>query len=153
MDDGAWFLGSVERSTVREMVGGNKRRIAGRIWDKMDTLKMHDPVRAAKAAWMWWEGTLLVQGFAGIEVFRGEPDSRVEDFLRHRHYQWANDLDATLRRFVVEEDHERRGDDEQVAAEIVHSTLIDDHRLRDAHRHAFRQPKSFTMPQHTGATA
>ncbi len=153
MDEGAWFLGSIERTTIRERAGGHKRRIAARIWHKMDVLKLHDPKRAATAAWMWWEGTLLLQGFAGIEVFRGEPDSRVENFLRQRHYQWANDLDATLRRFAAEDDHERRGDADEIAAEVAHSTLIDDHRLRDAHRHAFRKPVSFTMPQPAGVSA
>lgn len=143
IDDGAWYLGSVERTVLREMAGARKRLVAGRVWRKMDALKTVDPASAAKAAWMWWEGTLLMQGFAGIDVFTGEPDSRVEEFLRRRHYGWARDLDDTLRRMLAEDEQEERGEDAQDEA-AKNSSMLDDRKLREAHRWAFRKPFTIT---------
>lgn len=143
MDEGAWYLGTVERTTLRSTAGGRKRAVAARMWGKLETMRTQDPKLAARATWMWWEGTLLLEGFAGIEVFRGDPDSRVEEFLRRRHYNWARDLDDTNRRFLAEDDQDARGEDaKDVAAK--YSTLLDDHKLREAHRHAFKAPVSFT---------
>lgn len=152
MDEGAWYLGTVERTTIREAAGGRKRAIAARMWNKLDAMKLEDPRMAARATWMWWEGTLLLEGFAGIEVFRGEPDSRVEEFLRRRHYSWQRDLDATYRRFLAEDDQDRRGEDPaDVAAR--YSSLLDDHKLREAHRYAFKRPVSITRRHTTEAVA
>lgn len=145
MGEGAWFLGSVERSTIREAVGASKRALAAKQWRRMDLLKQWDVRKAATASWMWWEGTLLLQGFAGIEVFRGEPDSRIEEFLRRRDYAWRADLDAAQRRFLAEDDQDGRDEDPtDVAAR--YSSLLDDRKLREAHRWAFRRPISIVKP-------
>lgn len=143
MDDGAWALGSVERTALRYRFGGLKVQRAGRIWHRIDALRLQDPKLAATATWMWWEGKLLMQGFALIDVFRGEPDSRVEEFLRRRFYQWSNDVDARLREILAEDDQDSRDETWQDRA-AKYSALLDEHKLRDAHRHAFKKPVSFT---------
>ena len=140
IDDGAWYLGSVERTEIRERVGGLKRARAARLWKRMATWALVDAASAARATWLWWEGTLLLQGFAGIEVFRGEPDSRVEEFVRRRHYQWSRNLDAALRRHMAEDDQDARPEDKAA----TFSPLFSEQKLREAHRWAFRHPKSFT---------
>jgi hypothetical protein len=143
IDEGAWYLGSVEPTAIRLRMGGLKRARAARMWHAIHSGARPDPVRVARARWMWWEGTLLMEGFAGIEVFRGDPDSRVEEFLRRRHYGWANDLDATFRRFLAEEDQEGREDDPK--DELVRaSSMFEDHKLREAYKYAFTPPVSFT---------
>ena len=144
MDDGAWYLGSVERASLRSGVGGLKRERAGRMWKKLEQMRQMDPAVAAKATWMWWEGALLMQGFAGIEVFRGEPDSRVEEFLRRRHYNWQKDIDATIRKHMAEDDQDSRAPETPEERASRYSSLLNEHKLREAHRWAFRQPKSFT---------
>ena len=143
MDDGAWYLGSVERTSLRYYVGGLKRQKAAKMWRKLELLRKEDHAMAAKATWMWWEGGLLMEGFAGIEIFRGEPDSRVEEFLRRRHYNWERDLNATIRKHMAEDDQEAREETEEDKAE-KYSSLLNEHKLREAHRWAFRSPVSFT---------
>ena len=97
---------------------------------------------------MWWEGTLLLQGFAGIEVFTGDPDSRVEEFLRQRDYGWARDLDATYRRWLAEDDQDARtGTEHPDDMAARYSSLLDDRKLRDAHRHVWRTPVSIIKPE------
>lgn len=148
MGEGSWYLGSVEPSTVRERAGWAKRRRAANIWRRFEQVKTSDPRRAAQAVWMWWEGTLLLQGFAGIEVFTGDPDSRVEEFLRQRDYGWARDLDATYRRWLAEDDQDARtGTEHPDDMAARYSSLLDDRKLRDAHRHVWRTPVSIIKPE------
>lgn len=144
MGGGAWALGSVCRNGLRDEVGLRKVRMA------MTTVPQHRAA-AGRLRAMLWEGKLLLQGFGLIETFKGDPDSRVEEYLRQRTYCWASELDAAWRRIM---DNDARSPEAEKEAELErYSTMIDEKRLREAYRWAFKRPVSIIKPEPKAAVA
>lgn len=144
MGGGAWALGSLERNGIRDRVGARKVAMA-------TTARPATKQAARRIRAMLWEGRLLQQGFGLIETFKGEPDSRIEEYLRERTYCWATQLDSLWRRIMADD---MRSAESEEQAELEHySTMIDERRLRDAYRWAFKRPVSIIKPEPKVAVA
>lgn len=141
LGQGKWFLGTLAPTPVRYRAGARKVSAAHR-------LKPQNAADMARALWMHYEGSLLLQGFAGWQIFTGEPDSAIEEYARLRSYQWDKEVDRQLARVEWEARQSpaalaQKDDAEDNAA--LYSTVYEESRLREAHRWAFKRPVSVQM--------